>query len=90
MDFAFFYKYLGDVRSGEHPLRAGDRISLPRVQVEVLEVDRRGFPVEVAFEFDAPLEAPHLKWLQWDWDDDVYRAFPLPAQGNTVRLEGPF
>lgn len=90
MDFAFFYRYLGDVRSREHPLRAGDRISLPRVQVEVLEVDHRGFPVEAAFEYDVPLEDPSLKWLQWDWDNDVYRAFPLPAQGNAVRLEGPF
>ncbi len=90
MDFAFFYRYLGDVRSREHPLHAGDRISLPRMQVEVLEVDGRGFPVEVAFEFDVPLENPSLKWVEWDWDDDVYRSFHIPAQGQTVRLQGPF
>jgi len=90
MDFAFFYRYLGDVRSREYPLRAGDRIALPRMQVEVLEVDNRGFPVAAAFEFDVPLEDPSLKWLLWDWDDDVYETFPLPAQGDTVRLNGPF
>jgi len=90
MDFAFFYRYLSDVRSREYPLCAGDRIALPRMQVEVLEVDHRGFPVEAAFEFDVPLEDPSLKWLLWDWDDDVYETFSLPAQGDTVRLHGPF
>ncbi len=90
MDFAFFYRYLGDVRSREHPLGVGDRISLPRMQVEVLAVDSRGFPVEAAFEFDVPLEDSSLKWVQWDWDRDVYRSFPVPAQGGSVRLRGPF
>ncbi|MBP7053066.1 MAG: hypothetical protein KBE65_18835 [Phycisphaerae bacterium] len=90
MDFAFFYRYLGDVRSREHPLHAGDRISLPRVQVQVLQVDSRGFPVEAAFEFDVLLEDPSLKWLVWDWDDDCYRSWSIPAQGQVVRLQGPF
>jgi len=84
MDFAFFYRYLADVRSPAHPLRAGDRISLPRMQVEVLAVDGRGFPVEAAFESDVPLEDPSLKWLWWDWDMDRYRPLCLPP------LAGPY
>ncbi len=89
-DFAFFYRYLADVRSPAHPLHAGDRISLPRMAVEVLAVDGRGFPVEAAFEFDTPLEDASLKWLIWDWDDDVYRSLTVPQVGQAVRLMGPF
>ena len=90
MDFVFFYRYLADVRSREYPLRAGDRVSLPRMRVEVLAVDGRGFPIEAAFEFDTPLEDPSLRWIAWDWDDDVYQPWSLPAVGQTVRLMGPF
>lgn len=90
VDFVFFYHYLSDVRSRQHPLRVGQRISLPRMEVEVLTVDERGFPVEAAFEFDVPLEDSSLKWLQWDWDDDVYRPFDLPAVGGAADLVGPF
>lgn len=89
-DFVFFYQYLSDVRSPAHPLHAGDRISLPRMAVEVLAVDGRGFPVEAAFEFEVPLEDASLRWLAWDWDDDVYRSFVLPQAGQSVRLMGPF
>jgi len=90
MDFVFFYRYLADVRGPEHPLHAGDRVSLPRMQVEVLAVDGRGFPTEAAFEFDVPLEDPSLKWIAWDWDEDVYQPWALPVTGQTVRLMGPF
>jgi hypothetical protein len=90
MDFAFFYRYLADVRSPAHPLHAGDRVVLPRMQVEVLAVDGRGFPVAAAFEFATPLEDASLKWLSWDWDDDVYRSLALPEVGQSVRLMGPF
>jgi hypothetical protein len=89
-DFVFFYQYLSDVRSPAHPFHAGDRISLPRMTVEILAVDGRGFPVEAAFEFDAPLEDASLKWLVWDWDEDVYRPFVLPQVGESIRLLGPF
>jgi hypothetical protein len=90
VDFAFFYRYLADVRSPAHPLHAGDRISLPRMEVEVLAVDGRGFPTEAAFEFETPLEDASLTWLVWDWDDDVYRSLTLPQVGQSVRLMGPF
>jgi len=90
VDLAFFYRYLADVRSPAHPLRVGDRVTLPRMDVEVLAVDGRGFPVEAAFQFESPLEDAGLKWLIWDWDDDVYRPLALPPIGQFVRLMGPF
>ncbi|MGE5293662.1 MAG: hypothetical protein ACM3VT_02415 [Solirubrobacterales bacterium] len=90
VDFAFFYQYLSDVRSPAHPFRVGDRISLSRMGVEILVVDGRGFPVEAAFEFETPLEDASLKWLVWDWDDDVYRPLTVPPAGQSLRLMGPF
>jgi len=90
MDLAFFYRYLADVRSPAHPLCVGNRISLPRMEVEVLAVDGRGFPVEAVFEFETPLEDGSLKWLVWDWDRDVYRPLVLPQVGRSLRLMGPF
>jgi hypothetical protein len=60
------------------------------MDVEVLTVDARGFPVEAAFQFDSPLEDAGLRWLIWDWDDDVYRPFAMPQVGQSVRLAGPF
>ena len=90
VDFVFFYRYLSDVRGPGHPLDVGRRFHLPGMDVEVLAVDDRGFPVEVAFEFAADLEDASLSWLHWDWDEDRYRVLDLPPVGGTVTLVGPF
>jgi hypothetical protein len=93
MDFVYFYRYLSDVRGAGHPLLAGRRIAVPRMNIEVLAVDERGFPVETAFEFDVPLEDASLKWLYWDWEAEEtksYKPFVVPPIGGTVRLVGPF
>ena len=90
MDFVFFYRYLSDVRGTGHSLRAGQRISVPRMNIEVLAVDARGFPVETAFEFDVPLEDASLKWLYWEWENERYEPFIAPAIGGMVELVGPF
>lgn len=89
-DFVFFYRCLSDVRGPGYPLRAGDRICLDRMTVEVRAVDGTGLPREVAFEFEVPLEDASLRWLWWDWDRRRYRAFTPPAVGATVALVGPF
>ena len=90
MDFVFFYHHLSDVRGTGHPLHAGQRISVPGMDVEVLAVDERGFPVEAAFEFDVPLEDTSLKWLFWEWEKERYEPFAVPAIGGTIDLVGPF
>jgi hypothetical protein len=93
MDFVFFYRYLSDVRGDGHSLHAGQRITVPRMSVEVLAVDKRGFPVETAFEFDVPLEDASLKWLYWDWEAEAtgpFKPFAVPPVGATVELVGPF
>jgi len=90
MDYVFFYRCLSDVRGAGHPFHVGQRISLPRLDVEILAVDERGLPLELAFTFDVPLEDASLKWLYWHWGKKRYRAFDVPAIGETMRLAGPF
>jgi hypothetical protein len=90
VDFVFFYRYLSDVRGAGHAFHAGQRIAVPRMGVEVLAVDERGFPTEAAFEFDVPLEAASLKWLYWDWEEKRYEPFIVPPVGATIELVGPF
>jgi hypothetical protein len=90
IDFVFFYRFLSDVRGPGNPLRAGDRIRLDRMTVEVLAVDAAGLPRQVAFEFDVPLEDASLQWLCWNWDEHRYEAFTPPAVEQAVTLVGPF
>lgn len=90
MDYVFFYRCLSDVRGAGHPFHVGQRILLPRLDVEVLAVDERGLPLEMAFTFDVSLEDASLKWLYWHWGKKRYRAFDVPAIGETMRLAGPF
>ncbi|MBN1359875.1 MAG: hypothetical protein JW993_04755 [Sedimentisphaerales bacterium] len=89
-DFVYFYRYLSDVRGTGPPLRTGDEVTLPGMTARVEQVDEKGAPAAVRFEFDVPLEDRSLRWLWWDWDEDVYRLFHLPAVGEAKRLVGPF
>jgi hypothetical protein len=86
----FFYQTLSDVRGPDQPMRAGQRILLPRMTVEVMRVDERGSPVEVAFEFPVDLEDRSLRWVCWNWRHYDYMPFRVPAVGQTVTLDGPF
>ncbi len=90
LHFAFFYRALCDVRSSGQPMRAGQRLVLPRMSVEVLRVDERGLPVEAAFDFPVPLEDASLQWIYWDWQRRDWAVFPVPQIGASVTLAGPF
>ena len=75
------------VRSGEHPLKVGERIQLSGVSIEVLEIDDDGMPVEARFRFDVPLEDPSLRWVIWR--DEGFQPFALPAIGESQLLRPP-
>ena len=90
MDFAFFYRYLSDVRGAGHPLHTGERIHVPGMTVEILAVNDTTFPVAAAYEFDVPLDDASLTWLCWNWDAERYEPFVLPSVGQAVELVGPF
>jgi len=90
VDPAFFYRLLSDVRSSEHPLTVGTRVTQPPMTVEVLAVDERGRPSEIACEFETALEAPSLRWICWNWGRRHFEAFRPPPVGRAVCLPGPF
>jgi hypothetical protein len=90
IDPVFFFHRLSDVRGPGHPMKAGQRMALPRMAVDVLAVDERGSPLEVAFTFEAALEDPALLWLYWDWGHRHFVVFSLPPVGQSVCLRGPF
>jgi len=86
----FFYHALSDMRGEDRPFTAGSRIDLPRLTIEILSVDQRGLPTEVAFEFEAVLEARTLRWLWWNWNREHFVVFRPPAIGRRICLAGPF
>ncbi len=53
---------------------------------EVLRVNAAGYPAEVEYRFDAPLDDPGLIWLVFE--KGRYVGFDSPAPGETVFFEG--
>jgi hypothetical protein len=90
LHFVYFYRYVGAVRGTGQPLCAGEQIKLPRMLVNVVEVDKEGFPVEVSFKFAVSLSDPSLRWLCWDWEKDCYKPLKVPAIGQRQIISGPF
>ena len=88
MNPVFFYRYLSDMRGPDHPMKPGDRVTLPRMTVEVLAVDEQGLPSEVAFLFETPMDAPRWRWLYWDWMRGRFGVFRPPPVGQTVCVAG--
>jgi hypothetical protein len=72
------------VRHQSMPFRAGERIDLPDMRVEVRKLTARGTPARVRFGFPSPLEDPARRWLVWT--ERGIEPFPLPAIGATTRL----
>jgi len=77
-------------RHRNYPMHTGDTVELPRMKVEVTEVDMEGLPVEAVFRFAAPLDDASLRWLRWDWHDKTYVPFELPDVGQQVHVKGRF
>jgi hypothetical protein len=71
-------------RDERNPWSAGERIELTGVTIEVMELTADGRPAVVAFRFDARLEDPSLRWLQFK--DQVWQPFTPPAVGQRVVL----
>jgi len=90
VDPVFFYRYLSDVRGPEHPLTVGTHFARPPMTLDVLAVDDRGFPSEIACEFETVLEAHSLRWIYWNWERPHFEVFRPPAVGTAICLPGPF
>ena len=89
--FVYFYRTFNNgFRDGTSPMHAGDKVVLPPLTVEVVNVDGNNLPTEVLFSFVVPLDDSSLRWIQWDWDKELYTPFPVPAIGQKCELVGPF
>ena len=71
----------------------GDRVVLPDLEVEIMELNERQNPARAAFHFRVPLEDPSLKWLVVEPEPGSTfppvvstREFKLPAIGETVYI----
>lgn len=71
-------------RAPSLPLRAGDRIPLTNMTVEILEVGTDGRPAAVAFRFAERLEHTSFRWLMWE--NGEWTTFLPPAVGGMVTL----
>ncbi len=93
-NFVYIYDESNSLfRPEDLPFRAGERVELSRMSVEVIDVDRAGQPVEVQFRFAVSLDDPSLSWLQWDWKKSgfgSYSRFKVPAVGEKAYIPGPF
>ena len=74
------------VRDRYHPLPVGHEVALAGTTVEVLAVADEGWPLEVAYRFDVPLEDPSLLWLKLDLEGVAYVPWRPPAVGESVLL----
>jgi len=79
------------VRDRFHPLPVGHRVEVTGMTVEIRSVEDEGWPREVAYRFDAPLEDPAFVWLLYDDSEFVPEYVPWrpPAVGESVLLNGP-
>jgi hypothetical protein len=86
---AYFFETLNVFRAKRFPFSAGDKIILPPLTVEVINVDRDGKATDVLFSFAVPLEDESLNWVWFNWNDGRYCSFEVPAIGESVEIAGP-
>ncbi|UCC96619.1 MAG: hypothetical protein JSW66_12325 [Phycisphaerales bacterium] len=94
LNFVYFYNRFNSLfRPNDLPFRAGEKIELSDMSVEVTDIDSDGQPVQVLFHFAASLDDPALCWMQWKWKEKglgSYSPFTVPPVGEKRNLSGPF
>jgi hypothetical protein len=72
------------MRSPARDLRAGARVEVPGMGVEVERVTSDGRPASVLFRFDRDLDDPSLVFMRWD--KRGFAAFTPPVAAATATL----
>ncbi|MFP6583680.1 MAG: hypothetical protein VCD00_14160 [Candidatus Hydrogenedentota bacterium] len=72
-------------RTEEKPFAPGDTHTLTGMMVEVTQLSEGGWPSELACRFEKSLDDPSYLWYRINGFD--YEPMPVPAIGETVRLE---
>jgi len=71
-------------RDHSQPMSPGDRVQLTGVEIEVAKVTPDGYPSEIAYRFDVPLDHPSLIWRRMrKWR---FEPFAPPAVGQSVTV----
>jgi hypothetical protein len=89
----YFFEVFNRLFRGPHEVFApGDVVEMPGISVEVVSVDRSGFPDEVRFAFATSLDDPSLVWVRWEHHGDQlgYHPFAIPPVGEGTTIAGPF
>ncbi len=73
-------------RAQDHPFRADTSVTLSDVTMRVTALTAEGFPRTVVATFRAPLESEAFHWVTWR--PEGWTPWALPAQAETVRVEG--
>ncbi len=71
-------------RDKDHPLAVGQKIELTAMSAEVMTLTVEGWPLEVRYRFDVPLEDPSLVWLEFQGRRCAL--FTPPAVGESAVL----
>jgi len=66
------------------PMKAGSKVTLIGITIEITAINADGFPDEATFRFATKLENPYLRWMQWQEGEFV--PFSVPAVGESVTL----
>jgi len=94
LSFVYFYNHFNSLfRHEDLPFRAGEKIELGDMSVEVTNIDTDGQPTQALFHFAASLDDPALCWLQWTWKKNglgSYSTFEVPGVGERAYVQGPF
>jgi len=72
-------------RDDPHPLALGTRIALSDMTVEVTKLAEGGWPLEVTYRFNLPLEDPLFVWAKIQDNECV--PFILPEVGESIFLD---
>jgi len=90
IDVVYMLEAISSVRSNGNGLHKGEKVELPGMSAEVVEVDDHSLPVAVLFKFAVSLDDDSLRWVQWSWKKDRYFPFKVPPIGQKAKVSGPF
>jgi len=82
LHFVHVLEELNFFRAERFPFNIGDKIVLPEVTIEIIDIDKKGQPTEVSFRFAVPLEHQSLHWIRFNWTNGSYSSFQVPPLGQ--------
>ena len=90
LHFAYLFSEFNTLFRGDNfAYKLNDKVTLPRLTIEVTAVDEKAMPIELSFTFASSLDDPALCWYQFDWYSRSYLSFVVPAIGEEKQIPGP-